>query len=451
MDFSSHHQLLFNEPGRMLGKIHEILLNSSEYLASMCYHQEGMKTEITELGKEVGKDEIHWWVYVKEQELELLLQRTKDTLIATQTLKEEANKLIYKEVSTYEGIISILVNFINSHKNEIEILYNFVNWLAGRDKYAPSVLYTYRVWGTTRRSQRYIYFQKPEKEGCLQREINPTEVFCGLWLDGFYILDKVQMELSAEIAESIDPEVYSFDHHIVVPQRRLISQTSHEVLGEFSLYFEMLRNSMRNIIIDIEKYNLQKNLLWSDIFWERFIVKVRDLQKPESLWDFKKTFEMWHIPSGTNSKLKAEKELQFAEEIASIANSTGGVLLVGITDKPPRQTEGIGDDLTEIERKIKYSRDVSRNYLVYPRDILHFHHMKVNDSNGVLKNCLVIAIKQTCETVAVKDKDGRFTYPIRQETGLSRVTEDYIWEQKIHLKSDNFDFIGLFNQMLHDK
>lgn len=451
MDYSSLHLLLFNEPGKMLGKIHEILLNSSENLWSLCYHQKGMKTEITELGKEVGKDEIHWWVYVKEQDLELLLRRTEETLKATQTLKEESGKLIYKETSTYEEIISILVNFIITHKNDIEILYNYVTWLAGKDKYAPSILYTYRVWGTTRRSQRYIYPQKPENEDHLQNEINYTDVFCGLWLDGFYVLDKVRMELSAEIAESIDPELYSFNRPIIVPQGRLISQTTHEVLGEFSLYFEMLRNSMRNIILDIEKFNLQKNLLWSDVFWEEFIVKVRDLHKPESLWDFKKTFEMWHIPSGRNEKLKAEKELQFAEEIASIANSTGGVLLVGITDSPPRQTEGIGDDLTELERKLKYTRDVSRNYLVYPRDILHFQLVKVKNSDGFLKNCLVIVIKQTCETVSVKDKDGRFTYPIRQETGLTRVTDDYIWRQKMHIKSDNFDFISLFNQMLHEK
>jgi len=82
---------------------------------------------------------------------------------------------------------------------------------------------------------------------------------------------------------------------------------------------------------------------------------------------------------------------------------------------------------------------------------LHFQLVKVKNSNGLLKNCLVIAIEQTCETVSVKDKDGRFTYPIRQETGLARVTDDYIWRQKMHIKSDNFDFISLFNQMLHEK
>lgn len=451
MDFSNLHQPIHNQSGEMLGRIHEILFHSSDELGLLCYRKEGLKTVRTEFGKEVGHDEIHWWVFDKEQELELLHQRTEEALRATQTLKEESGKLIYKETSTYEELISTLGNFIISYKNEIEILYNYVAWLAGRDKFAPSILYSYRVWGTTRRSQRYLYPQKLENEDQLLMKSTSTEVFCGLCLDGFYVLDKVRMELSAEIAQSIDPEEYGFDQPIIVPQGRLIGQTIHEVLGEFSLYFEMLRNSMRNIILDIEKFNSQKNLLWSDVFWEKFIVKVRDLHKPESLWDFKKTFEMWHIPSGTNDKVKAEKELQFAEEIASIANSTGGVLLVGITDSPPRQTEGIGDDLTDIERKLKYTRDVSRNYIAYPREILHFQLVKVKNSDGLLKNCLVIAIKQTCETVSVRDKDGRFTYPIRQETGLTRVANDYIWQQKMHLKSDNFDFLALFNQMLHDK
>ena len=63
MDYATLHHPLFSEPGLMLGKIHEILLKSSNELWSLASHQEGLAQEVTEFGKEVGKDEIHWWVF----------------------------------------------------------------------------------------------------------------------------------------------------------------------------------------------------------------------------------------------------------------------------------------------------------------------------------------------------------------------------------------------------
>ena len=169
------------------------------------------------------------------------------------------------------------------------------------------------------------------------------------------------------------------------------------------------------------------------------------------IMDFKRTLDMWHIPSQTNKKVKTDKELQFAEEVASFANSTGGVLLIGITDTPPRQTEGIGDNTTEVERKLKYTREVTIKYIDYPRDLLHFQLIKVRNFKGEQKNCLVIAIKQSSEVVAVKDKEGRFTYPLRQETGFDRVALGILWAEKLHLKSDNFDFLARFDQMINDR
>ena len=347
MDYSSLHQPLFIEPAKMLGKIHEMLLKSSAGLWSLTSHRVGLTTELTEFGKEVGVDEIHWWVFIKEQDPEELFRRTKDTLVAIQTLKSEANKLINKETNSYGDLISILVNFITSQKKNIETLYDYVYWLSEKNIFAPSILFTYRVWGSTRRSQRDIDVPNNENEYLLKNIEHYIEIACGLWLDGYYALDMARMRIEADIAGNIDQEE-GYDHRILIPQKRLIDQTTFEVLSEFTTYIEMIRNSLRNIILEIEKNNAQKNLLWSDTFWNNFIIKVRDLQKPESLWDFKRTLEMWHIPSKSDPKRKAEKELKFAEEIASLANSKGGVLIIGITDTFPRQTVGIGNELTEI-------------------------------------------------------------------------------------------------------
>ena len=63
------------------------------------------------------------------------------------------------------------------------------------------------------------------------------------------------------------------------------------------------------------------------------------------LWDFKETFEMWHI----KNKEKEESKIKFCEQIAAFANVNGGVLIVGITNKPPRRVIGIQD----LENKLK--------------------------------------------------------------------------------------------------
>jgi len=57
------------------------------------------------------------------------------------------------------------------------------------------------------------------------------------------------------------------------------------------------------------------------------------------LWDFKETLEMWHA----KHKEKEEAEVKFGEQIAAFANTNGGVLIIGITDKPPRKVIGVQD------------------------------------------------------------------------------------------------------------
>ena len=140
--------------------------------------------------------------FIKEQDVEELLQRTERTLIAIQTLKEKSDKLTNKYPKTYEELISILAGFLDFYKDEIQILYDYVLWLAEKDKCAPSILYSYRVWGTTRRSQRFLNSIFSVSEEHSKEDVTYTEVFCGLWLDGFYTIDKVRMEIGVEISEN---------------------------------------------------------------------------------------------------------------------------------------------------------------------------------------------------------------------------------------------------------
>lgn len=46
---------------------------------------------------------------------------------------------------------------------------------------------------------------------------------------------------------------------------------------------------------------------------------------------------------------------------------------------------------------------------------------------------------------------GHYTFPVRRETGLTRVSREEILNPKIHIKSDNYDFLRELYQFVHEK
>ncbi len=112
--------------------------------------------EQTEFGREVGRDEINWWVFKKGPNLDELRQQTEKALGAAQTLKKAAEALKESRPETYEELLAILRGFADSHGKEIEVLHEYVRWLSIRDVLAPKILFTYRVWGSTRMGVRSV-------------------------------------------------------------------------------------------------------------------------------------------------------------------------------------------------------------------------------------------------------------------------------------------------------
>src|SRR5688572_7986298 len=88
------HEQLFSGVSLKLGEIHLMLFQASEELDSRCYREQAGKTIRTELGNEVGKDEIHWWVFKKETNLDELYKKTEIACAAAQKLKEDSAKMI---------------------------------------------------------------------------------------------------------------------------------------------------------------------------------------------------------------------------------------------------------------------------------------------------------------------------------------------------------------------
>jgi len=444
-DKIKHHDELFFGPSYEVGKIHWYILKADTEMDRICWVKGEKRTglpEKTEFGKEAMPDEIHWWVFKKEKDVQELLRRTQSTLKSVQKIKEDS--LLLKErfyPESYINLIKKLKEFTELHSEEIRDLYNYVTWLHQKDVLAPRILFTYRVWGSTRLSERILKITANNIDEDRLMVKRCTEIALGLRLRIGNTLEYVYLDILHDIYESTDPE---YQGPISVPNQRLLVQSSHKILDEFATYFEFLRQSLRNIILEIMRYNAHTQLLNRESFWRSFITKVMSQNKLETqLWDFKTSLEMWH----RRHREKEEAKFRFCEQIAAFANTDGGVLIVGISDKPPRKIVGVKD----LENKIKFTKQTIQGHINYDTDFTNFQQIVIKDENGKEKRCLKIAIAQTKDVIGVRDKSGKFSYSIRLETGLDRSDYDKIKYSKTNTSNDNYNFLIYLEDFLYDR
>ena len=157
------HEALFSDATLKLGRIHGALLKSAHTMDKERWVQaeteHGFTShEWTEFGKHVGQDEINWWVVENETNLDELLAITNDALTAVQALKTDSAKLKDKdkEPQSYEALLADLREFAEQHCAEIDALHKCVGLLEKRHPMAPRILFTYRVWGSTRMANQEI-------------------------------------------------------------------------------------------------------------------------------------------------------------------------------------------------------------------------------------------------------------------------------------------------------
>jgi hypothetical protein len=443
------HEVLFSDATMKLGKIHGMLLKSEDMMESKRWEatKETILSprELTEFGKEVGMDEIHWWIFEKETDVDDLLVKTTRALESAQTLKNAASKLKQKESESYRSLLLTLKDFAEQHRAEIDALHMYVEWLMKRDVMAPCILFTYRVWGSTRRAERRLNISSKESAESEEANLKAlTEIILGIRNRQDLVYNHTYHEIGFEIYESLDPEQMSDDAEIVVPKSRLIRRARYAVYDNCETYFTELRQSLRNILVDIEKFKEQRDLFQSDKFWREFIAKACHAKTTETqLWDFKETLTMWHVKHDPERR---DAKVAFAEDVASFANVSGGVLIVGVNDR--RQVVGVGEG-RELENRLKFARDVIAQHLEYDREIVSFRQVAV-PQNGQQPICLMVVISQACQAVAVTDGLGHYSYPVRRETGVSRPGMNDVPVRKLHLKNDNRDFMHQLWQFVRD-
>jgi hypothetical protein len=151
--------------------------------------------------------------------------------------------------------LSTLREFSDAHQPEIDLLCEYVRWLHSRHELAPTILFTYRVWGSTKRSDRW-----PEIELDAPETIEWTkllsEVVLGLRDRLLFRYDHVHYSIGADIYDSMTPEE-QVSKDVVVPYKDAVSRTAWETFTECGAYFTELRDSLRNILLDIEKLSHQ--------------------------------------------------------------------------------------------------------------------------------------------------------------------------------------------------
>jgi hypothetical protein len=406
-----------------------------------------IRLEDTDFGREVGRDEINWWVFKKEPDIEELGKQTRQALEAAQKLKEQSKLLRSKKPGTYPELLEVLRHFAEEYAAEIDTLHRYVHWLNARDPLAPTILFTYRVWGSTRMGDRTVKFAGSESEPLPDTIKRLTELILGLTNSlGTPILFTAHYEIGSEIWENAAYDEEGGSSEIVVPMDKVVRRASYLAFEEFAEYFELIRDSLRNILLDIGKFIKQRDLVNQDGFRRAFIEKAVQTKKTESLvWDLKETLTMWHTT--TNPETERAK-VTFAEDVASFANGKGGMLVIGVTNN--REIVGVGGG-HDLENKLKFVSDVLSKHIEYGRPLTRLRQIVVPGQDGQDKICLVVVIAQACEPVGAHDGAGRYTYPVRRETGITRVSRREIFDPKMHMKSNNYDFLDEIEQFVHEK
>jgi len=194
----------------------------------------------------------------------------------------------------------------------------------------------------------------------------------------------------------------------------------------------------RNLDMDINKYRLQKSLIYNEDFWIKFVRKsMEDNRIENDLWDFKQTIDFWNI---TKIQELRKSKIKFCQQIASFANHQGGVLIIGISDKVPRNI--IGLDYDPLEKKVRDLKNLIKRQTDYNENYVNIEQIKLMDNNNSEKICLIINIAQTMEIIGVLQDNGSIIYKKRIGTSCETVKPKEIRKNKHTVYSDNFDYFS---------
>lgn len=433
----SHSDHLFSESVIALGRLQWFLERGDiaihdEILENVAEENELriIRQVLTALGREMNGDPISWWVCKVSKDLDDLRRKTQEALEAAEVFKEATKQLKHsdRDYGSYSQLLADLQRVAEIIRPNVERLTNYVQWLYSQDVKGPGILFTYRVWGTTRRSERRLDLKSStlhdEPVGSL--ELLSLAVL-GLWSNNLYAFDRELLYTADEFYLKTQVEQIEFS----VREERVTRRVARYALEQFAEYAIFIRDSLRNIILEIDKCYAFRQTLLSDKFLRQFVEAAMNSPKQETLfWDFKRTLEMWHAKGNA----KEEAKIRICEHVAAFGNARGGILIIGVTDE--RELMGFAPD-KDLENKLASLAQAIAELITYPRSFSEIIEVPMMVEN-VSVSCVAIVVRECSEAVAVK-KDNAYTYPVRTSTGKLYRSHDEISRSKQATKQDNFD------------
>jgi hypothetical protein len=416
---------------RSLGRFHACIDAADVKLLSMTHDEapsglgEFKRLELTSFGRAVGGDVPRWWVFDRELDVRKLQSETTLTFYSAQTLVRSAEKICRELAPTYNHIIRQLGVFLQRHNREIEALLSYADKLSAKHELAPAILFSYAVWGSTRRADRSLAEYPEQTE--TDRFRHAGELALGIQMRTGPTLRMECLDLLYDaFTAGSDEEPAS------ISATSLLQVVQWRIRESLVTYFTGLRDSFRHIDTLCQEFAQREHIYADDRFVKRLLKKIsRHTSAIETdLWDITETLQMWAAPSGQ----RITSEIQFGESVAAFANKRGGIMIIGVTNDT-HAIVGVRDP----ENRIKQIETVLRKHTDADVDFVRVREVSVDDA-GEMKTCVIIVIGQTAVPVGVRQRNNYYSYPLRVGPGFERVSREQIWARKAHMKGTTFSF-----------
>lgn len=178
--------------------------------------------ELTEFGRQVGGDSPRWWVLTQDPDVTALWNDTKIAYLAAQKLLLQSKRVARRNLNNYTGLVDQLAEFLTHNERELRALESYADALAAKNELAPAILFSYSVWGSTRRADRTLDGQAYDSADARLQVAG--ELALGLRHRTWPTLYRVWLHAMDDAAESADPEDY-----LTVPEVELFQRAEYDV------------------------------------------------------------------------------------------------------------------------------------------------------------------------------------------------------------------------------
>ena len=249
-------------------------------------------------------------------------------------------------------------------------------------------------------------------------------------------LQKKILDKFLSISDNIQIFITTHSRYFLSKNDEICSVYSIQKLNNESIAYKIPMEDFSEIYKEIDsvldEYESEQNIIYNDSLWVKFVEKAIDRDE-DQLWDFKEFLEWWH-PDCSN---KEEKQVKFCEIVSAFANAKGGLIVIGITDKKPRNIIGI----EKIEkRKKSILRTIDRLTNISKTSIF-LRDIPLKNKIDDFCNCFFIFVPQTKDFISVKKQNQDLSFPLRVGSEMQKTDDKKLRDMKKNVYKNNFNYL----------